>query len=67
MGFVKDQYAFTIRQYTHAPHAAKQAFQQNLCAQSGGADCICERYDGHTEDHVRTYRSIHHCECGRSW
>lgn len=61
------QLAFTTRQLTHAPVASRQAFERNLCAQSGGADCVCEMYDGHDEDEVRTYRNPHHCECGRGW
>lgn len=64
---VGNQFDFCTRRQSHAPRAAKIAFEQDLCAESGGADCICEMYGGHTQDRIRTYRHLHNCECGRSW
>lgn len=67
MSDLDDRYAFGLRRITHAPRAAREAFEQNLCAAAGGADCICAMYDGHQDDAAKPYRQLHHCECGRSW
>lgn len=60
-------YDFSDEQKAHAPIAARDAFVKNLCADAGGGSHVCEMYDGHDEDRVRTYRNGHHCECGFGW